>query len=229
MPKTRERSYLIFKFWELNSCYFRCHICPFFYTFIFYLVAFMPSLSNITHVYDKYASIPLYVFLINGAETGQIIFALLFTPLAVSVFLKRSLCHRNLAYLIMSSFFLYFILLLNRLAMCIYGFTDSRVLCKLICLSEKIRFIAERSLLIAWYPVRYFDQARIFAGYTAAIQVGLIVIERCVCTVNMHSYETRSDSIILFAAITATYCFGIYASFLIFQCGSILTCLRTNI
>lgn len=79
-------------------------------------------------------------------------------------------------------------------------------------------FLAEQSLLISLYPMRYFDQIRIFASYTAAIHVGLAVIERAISTVNMHTYETRHHSIILFGVIGSTYIFGAYASYNVFKC-----------
>jgi hypothetical protein len=97
----------------------------------------MSPTLNVTFVDYEYVPIPLYVFLLNGIETGQIIFALLFSFLAGVVFMERRLCHRNLVIIIFSSLCLYLILLLSRLATCIYGFYDTRILGKLICWPKK--------------------------------------------------------------------------------------------
>lgn len=92
----------------------------------------MSSIPNTisTSMNNQHNSIPLYVYIINAVETIHVIIALFFTALSVRIFTKRSLCHRNLSIIITSVLFLYFVMMLGRLIICIFGFIDDRILCK---------------------------------------------------------------------------------------------------
>lgn len=74
--------------------------------------------------------VPFYAYLLNAIETVQLCFALFWAPLSAVVFLKRTMCHRNLVMIIMSTFLLYIILIVARLSICIMGFMNYGVLGK---------------------------------------------------------------------------------------------------
>ncbi|KAI6184641.1 Serpentine Receptor, class E [Aphelenchoides bicaudatus] len=63
---------------------------------------------------------------------------------------------------------------------------------------------------------------RIFAGYTSALQVALIVIERCIATVNMSSYEKTSHALFVLITIFCTYLSGVGAAYLIYDSNETL-------
>lgn len=166
------------------------------------------------------ANIPNYVHILNGIETIQLAFSILFGILTFVVFLKRSLCHRNLTIIIASLLTVYFVMIINRFVVCIYGIIDNHIFRKsrIFSYNEIIQFTVERKLFFSQEPIKRLEQLRIFGGYSSIIQVGIAVIERAIATVNMHNYEMRQHSLFLFGIIGASYVLGFYSSFIVFKC-----------